>query len=203
MKLSTALAIAVAGEFLLSAQVYETGHTIAIYLTNRSSAPQRITSNAQDIASKMFKDLGVHLNWQIGTPSAYTIETTRPLVLTITDHTPEDFRRGELASSLPFEGVHIRILYDRLVEGALGNTSSIVLAHVMAHEIGHALQRTDRHSTTGIMKARWKHEDYLAMQDGALDFQPIDVQLIHNGLANRAVRLAQEAVTMVSSSPPK
>lgn len=204
MKLSMALIIALAGACSLRAQVDKPGQTISIYVNNRSSAPESITNNSQKIAGEMFKVIGVHVKWQIGTPSASTMESTRPVVLTITDHTPNDFRPRELAFALPFEGVHIRILYDRLTENAsLRDMPSILLAHVMAHEISHTLQRTDRHSTTGLMKARWKHKDYLDMQSGALNFDPIDVQRIHGGLADRAVRLAQRAVTSASAPVPQ
>lgn len=205
MKLLTVLALtAVAGACSLRAQVDHAGQMVPIYVNNRSLAPQWVINHSQEIAGKMFGAIGVRMQWHIGAPSASSMETTRPIVVTITGHTPIDFHPGELAAALPFEGVHIRILYDRLTESAfLRNMPSILLAHVMAHEISHTLQRTDRHSTTGVMKARWKYQDFLAMQSGALPFDPVAIQMIHNGLTDRAVRLAQKAVAAASAPAPQ
>jgi len=197
MKLITVLRIAaLAGTCSLQAQVDQAGQTVFIYVSNRSGAPQSVTYNAQMIAGKMFGAIGVNnIKWQSGAPSSSGVEDTHPIILTITDHTPDRFYPGELASALPFEGVHIRILYDRLGAAVnLPNMGSILLAHVMAHEIGHMLQGVARHSASGLMRARWTHEDYLAMQSGELRFDPFDVKLIQNGLKNRIARLTRIAV---------
>jgi hypothetical protein len=63
---------------------------------------------------------------------------------------------------------------------------SVLLAHVLVHEITHILQGTEQHSGSGIMKAVWTHQDHLQMLTGALPFTPQDVEMIHRGLAARA-----------------
>jgi hypothetical protein len=48
------------------------------------------------------------------------------------------------------------------------------------------LQGIDRHSEIGVMKANWTASDYSEMVSSPLPFTPVDIQLIHLGLAARA-----------------
>jgi hypothetical protein len=59
-----------------------------------------------------------------------------------------------------------------------------VLAHVMVHEITNVLQRIDRHSEEGIMRAHWSSLDYHRMTRHPLTFALEDVELIRLGLAS-------------------
>jgi hypothetical protein len=56
------------------------------------------------------------------------------------------------------------------------------MAHVLVHEIVHLLERVDRHSGTGIMKARWTTADYQIMQREPLAFAQEDLEWIHRAL---------------------
>jgi predicted SprT family Zn-dependent metalloprotease len=58
-----------------------------------------------------------------------------------------------------------------------------LLAHVLSHEICHVLQRTNVHAETGLMKARWRNEDYRLMIEKPLPFTPADLQMMQEGLA--------------------
>jgi hypothetical protein len=60
-----------------------------------------------------------------------------------------------------------------------------LLAHVLAHEITHVLERTDRHSADGVMKAHWNLLDFTKMVWRPLPFAVEDVELIHRGIASR------------------
>jgi hypothetical protein len=51
----------------------------------------------------------------------------------------------------------------------------------MVHEITHIQQGVDRHSNSGVMKARWTDKDYAAMAWKPLPFTPEDILLIHLG----------------------
>jgi len=73
-----------------------------------------------------------------------------------------------------------------------------LLAHVLVHEITHILQGTCRHSDTGIMKARWTHQDYMEMGQKPLSFTEEDLQLIRTGLAKRA-----NSVTLIAATPTR
>lgn len=47
---------------------------------------------------------------------------------------------------------------------------SVLLGHLMAHEIGHLLLGSEGHSSKGIMRARWRREDLEAAAQGRLGF---------------------------------
>jgi hypothetical protein len=58
-------------------------------------------------------------------------------------------------------------------------------AFVIAHELGHAMQRIPRHSETGILKAVWTNDDFVAMLFDKLAFTDFDSDLIRKGLSSR------------------
>jgi predicted Zn-dependent protease len=99
---------------------------------------------------------------------------------------PDQRLPGALAFALPYEGVHIQVFYNRVQAATEPELTPTVLAHVLAHEITHILQGTSRHSESGVMKARWNHDDYLQMKLKPLSFTEEDEQLIRFGMAGRA-----------------
>jgi len=48
----------------------------------------------------------------------------------------------------------------------------VVLAGLMAHEIGHLLLGENQHTVSGIMKARWEIQQIQLLTKGALQFTP-------------------------------
>lgn len=90
------------------------------------------------------------------------------------------------ALALPYEGSHITVFVDR-IQGM--RTPDKVLAHVMVHEIAHLLQGFSQHSATRVMKERWTSGDFSGMRWRPLPFTPLDIELIHSGLAQRPVQL--------------
>ena len=75
------------------------------------------------------------------------------------------------------------VFFDRVMEKP-GNVS-ILLGHVIAHEVTHILQGVARHSESGVMKAQWTGADYREMTWEPLQFTDDDVMLIHSGLKVR------------------
>ncbi|WP_410971913.1 hypothetical protein, partial [Salmonella sp. SAL4445] len=80
--------------------------------------------------------------------------------------------------------IHTAVLYDRIQAFSRNNsaTPAMILGHVLTHEITHILQGIDRHSPTGVMKARWDATDYFEMTRSPLPFTPGDIELIRTGL---------------------
>ena len=91
------------------------------------------------------------------------------------------------ASAKPFApgGVPIHILYTRVLGAGTPRLAGVLLGHVMAHEIGHVLERTDRHSATGVMKAHWSASDFDQMLRQPLSFEPGDVETIRKHFSAR------------------
>jgi hypothetical protein len=122
-------------------------------------------NHAQTIASGIFARIGVTLEWR-DYHSGCQLVHDHPILWMHTDE--RDFPEA-LAYSQPFEGRHVRIFDDRVLNIAPGRVSC-VLAYVLVHEITHILQGTDWHSDSGIMKRRWDVKDYAQMQRGTLFF---------------------------------
>ena len=80
------------------------------------------------------------------------------------------------------------VFYDRLHTYCATDPNGLpaLLAHVLVHEITHILQGTDRHSETGVMKARWVAQDFDRMRIKPLPFTELDITLIQSGVDARS-----------------
>jgi len=88
---------------------------------------------AEALASEMFTQAGVQIQWRLGQPKGSQGE--QPIIMEITSDTPEAFYPRALAYSREFEGIHIRIFWDRVLGAGPGGVTRPLLAHVMVHEI--------------------------------------------------------------------
>jgi len=155
---------------------------LTVYLRENVRVPPEVRAPALDLANKMFGTIGIRLDWRGGEPPRTS--ATRPIGIELAANTPANLLPGALGSAMPYEGVHIRVFYDRLQSDVAPR--SALLAHVLVHEIAHILQGTDQHSDSGVMKAVWTHPDYVRMRTEALPFTPGDVKLIQLGLGSRS-----------------
>ena len=179
--MKTRLMIAAAAVMALQArQTMSMGeNTVIVYFENALAPRDDFAAKGQ--VERMFASAGVQIVWRNGTPSADVIAGERSIVVRFVLHTPDTDHPGALAFALPYEGTHLRIFYDR-VQLENPRATQAVLAHVLVHEITHLLQRIERHSECGIMKAHWTAEDYSEMTFRPLAFTPDDIALIHAGL---------------------
>jgi hypothetical protein len=138
---------------------------------------------ARATATTMFAEIGVRLEWR-GDRAC----PTDAIHISLSNATPEKELPGALAYALPYEGTSIVIFYDR-VRSRAPQLVAPVLAHVLVHEVTHILQAVNRHSESGVMKARWGTQDFSFMVWKPLPFTDLDVILIHRGLDGRAERL--------------
>ena len=75
-------------------------------------------------------------------------------------------------------GTHISLFHARVLDlayhGGVGTSfedaQSIILGHVIAHEIGHLLLGPESHSLSGIMKSPWDRKVLQDMEGGRLHF---------------------------------
>jgi len=148
-----------------------------------------VLARAQDITSRMFKSAGVAVEWHpAGFGACRRPQQNQAVILDFATNTPASQYPGALAYALPYEGVHIVLMLDRIQKKVADSAQvSPLLAHVMTHEITHILQGIARHSETGVLKARWDSQDFLQMAyDKPLPFTPEDIALIRRGLHLRA-----------------
>jgi len=126
-----------------------TERQVTVYVDSGVVVPFFVRKQAEGLASRMFAGIGVTLNWhEFRSPAS----ETAAIIIEFVDSTPAGFLPRAWAYALPFEGVHIRIFWDRM---QLETCPQALLAHVMVHEITHILQGVDRHTAKGIMNARW------------------------------------------------
>ncbi len=152
-----------------------------VVFVHNGDVPSQINGLAQLLADRIFKRIGVSVDWRYG--QVPTSLQERPIVIDLRNAPREESAQHAVAYALPYEGVHIRVFYNRIERE---QNRAAVLAHVFAHEIAHILQGVVRHSDTGIMKARWTLDDIDEMSYKDLPFTPLDVILIQNGMAARA-----------------
>jgi hypothetical protein len=132
------------------------------------------------MATKMYAKIGVNLTWQ----SHFSCEDTgSDIVVSFGD--PGSKRPKILAYALPFEGRHIVVYNDRIRNQATMMLTPKLMAHVLAHEIGHMLQGVSRHSEAGLMKPVFNAHDKFLMMAKPLEFTDADAQLVLLGIEAR------------------
>ena len=146
-----------------------------------------IRGTAQREASKIFAEIGIRIDWRLGSHDCDSVEG---IFVSLSDETPATKYPGAWAYARPYEGIHIEVFYDRM-QKKMGNAGAPrLLAYVLAHEITHILQGINRHSETGIMKAHWDSGDYFDMRSARMKFTSTDIGLIRLGLEARKTRSA-------------
>ena len=145
----------------------------------------QVLMGVRPLASTMFARIGVRIDWHDRDSCPVGVGAIQVRM----SHNPPSIRKFKsLAFAQPYEGT-IVVFPDRVQE-LNRNGGPSVLAHVLVHEITHVIEGIDRHSATGIMKARWDDNDYFQMRRKPLSFAPEDVSLIYDGLKVRQARLA-------------
>ena len=172
---------------------------VVILVRGEIAAPGAVDQDARAQVSWIYSRAGVRLTWREANPPVTAGQVV--IELRYAKDAPQGVNGGALAYALPFGngGTAITVLYDR-VRFAAGRLSreTALLAHVLAHEIGHILERTNAHAPAGIMKAHWSGQDYDAMDRHVLQFTPADLDLIRLGLASLK---SQSEVAIVEARP--
>jgi hypothetical protein len=143
------------------------------------------------MASKMFAAIGVRIDWRRHMRDCAPGDGS--IAIDLAYKTPQGKFPGAFAYALPYEGTHIVVFFDRILETAGRGRAAFLLAYVLVHEITHIVQGVVRHSTSGIMKAQWESGDCFDMTGQRVVFAPEDVRLIYQGLDRRQFRLAEAA----------
>ena len=167
-----------------------------VYVLTGVPMPAGMLLDATKRATAMFREIGVKVIMREGVPGRESKDGCGgPIVIQIEDSNGYNGPSAALAYAMPYRqaGTCIHIFLDRVrlldsVEMSRDpRLANSVLAHVMAHEITHQLEQSDRHSKEGVMKSRWSRHDYDGMARQSLPFAPEDVELIHKGLRRRSV----------------
>ena len=155
---------------------------VAIHVTGVDLLSVPEDREMRTVVNAIFARIGARIAWIDGKPNRGDAFAQEPLIhvqfvrLAMGSHSS-----GALAYASPFaKGFKtITVLCDRIhfVAGSR-RRAPLVLAHTLAHELGLVLEGTNRHSQTGIMKALWDTQDFLAMEKAQLEFGSTDQELI-------------------------
>jgi hypothetical protein len=158
------------------------GADVTLLMTGQAMVPGLVRIAATYQATRMFAGIGVRLESK--KENAHSRSEGMVIQVRFIDDTPG--HPGAFAFSNPFDPAPlVTVLYDRILFATEGSPErrAAILAHVLAHEIGHLLMRTDGHSPDGVMKAHWSKADQTRMAYRPLPFLPDDVVMIRSGLA--------------------
>jgi hypothetical protein len=169
--------------FALTRQAVAADAHVTVYLVEDGTA---MTFWARTIASSVFHRAGIVIDWRKSGEPGDALPS-RCLRVEIAEETPGEVLPGALGVSYPYSGCRkgVTIFHDRIRRRA-GTPSlrSALLAYVLAHEIAHVLERVDRHSDAGVMKAHWDATDREAIFARRLSFDARDVRLMQRGIAD-------------------
>jgi hypothetical protein len=171
-------------------QKRQTAMTVSV--CNKAGVDDRILSAAEFIASGIFRRAGVEVQW-IGAGDCSLLPHATHIAVVILSNAPLGWSSRDAMGLAPSRTGDYRrayVFYDRVQEFAESKADRrfhfagpyIVLAHVIAHEIGHLLIPGEAHTANGIMRARWKYSDWVRASHGSLLFPPDQVRIIRNGL---------------------
>jgi hypothetical protein len=109
-----------------------------------------------------------------GTQLEAACRARRDITLAIIAAAPPGLRSAVLGMAQPLarEGINVRIFDDhvRAVAARQSSPYAAVLAHAIAHEIGHVLLRSNSHSGRGIMSGVWTEREYEWMAKAFMSF---------------------------------
>ena len=161
---------------------------LKVYVTGGSLVRPEVLKLAEGVASEIFGKIHIRLIWRIGPPAAAALLDQPVRVEFRTGHEGSE---EAVARAKPCD-FSIVVFYDRVRWAEQhGGLAERLLGHIFVHEITHSLQGITRHSATGMMKAAWSARDYEQMSLKPLRFEPLDIELIHEGFRTRAARCSE------------
>ena len=169
------------------------GADVTLSMTGEALVPNFVRIRAMDQATRMLARIGV----QLESKKQNVQSRSEGMVIQVRFIKDTPGHPGALAFCNPFDPVpQVTVLYDRILDatergsGMPAAIPAAFLAHVLVHEIGHLLMRTDVHSPDGVMKAHWSNADCSRMAYRPLPFLAGDVDMIHRRLASPALSSA-------------
>ncbi|PWU04576.1 MAG: hypothetical protein C5B51_16445 [Terriglobia bacterium] len=162
------------------------GDCVTIYIKHAFLVDSYVLRIAEHTAGSIFDDIGVSVEWK-HFASQPVGDACVAIHVEFDSELPSKYHSGALAYALPYAagGTQIHVDANRVQRRPALNQSGAMLGCVLAHEIGHVLERVNRHSRQGIMKAAYTNDDLPGILRHSLRFANEDVDLIHKGLASR------------------
>jgi len=174
-------------EFRVHVRVYESANLASDEL-----------SRAEQEAEKIFRFAGIELTWSKGSLNAEVSGNTPAerwnsayLQLRLWPSAPagkETTSSETLGFCLSFDRGDAVVLVGAIRKRSVFGTTSFsdLLGLAMAHELGHLLLRSAKHSAAGIMRARWTERGLRDDERGYLRFTPGETELMRKEVSRRS-----------------
>jgi hypothetical protein len=162
-----------------------TDECVTVHLQAADLVPPDVLQVSKTTAARMFKEIRVSVDWR---QSAAPREgVCKSVTLRFESDSPAALYPGAFGYALPNQdgGIQIHVFVDRILRCPSMVQNGVLLGHVLAHEIGHVLERISRHSEEGVMKPHWTTADINEMFARPLRFTALDGTLIHLGIAKK------------------
>ena len=173
-----------------------------LYIYNYAHVPNSTLSRAQRELSEIFEAMLVRIDWVDSStgPENPQTDSIYSLMIFILGPSGEASVRNNIAlgfsapNGVGSQGPAAYVIYPRIENFVRTHDSANqrsrrlgqVLAHVIAHEIGHVLLSTFSHSPAGIMRASWQMDEYNLLVTGQLRFTADQAELIRGELTRRS-----------------
>ena len=179
-------AVILGGVVVLPIRAMDTTPAVTIYMDYDPSIPTFVVRLAKRQASRIFAKIGTPVQFRYGRKAQTVGQSSLELDMYIVMQAPARIPSDTFGISQPYrQGGRIEVFYSRIQNYTPELSRSMVLAYIMAHEIGHVLEGVSRHAVAGVMKAKWNDEDVEKICAGTLEFDTIDVELIRLGTEKR------------------
>jgi hypothetical protein len=180
---------------------------LRVSVLNSSRISRHTIERAEGVASRVVRDAGVELIWlncpqdtlheaSLGRCSEASFPWHFHLGILSVSRGLKSSTLGISFSSENGEGCYADLFSEPIkqLQEQTHVSSSVILGHSMAHELGHLLLGTDSHSPNGLMRAHWTGEDLAKASKGNLRFSNEESLRIMNRLAQK---IPKDLQTMV------
>ncbi|HCC59317.1 MAG TPA: hypothetical protein DEQ47_19055 [Solibacterales bacterium] len=183
------------------------GASVPLHVTvyNKANVPPETTTRAAQTLRFLFAHSDVEIEWVAGNPEAdeanfvtytgivnkeqerrFACRARRDIALRLLANAPASVPTAVLGFALPFatEGVNVQIYSDHIAKAATSRNVPLpdLLAHAIAHEIGHVLLRSTAHAGNGLMAAVWKEHEYGWLTKGSMFFTTAEAATIRESI---------------------
>lgn len=189
-------AVALAAPSAVCADPARPALTVVLY--NYASVPADVVSGGKATVERLYDLAGVETRWidaQVGAPCAsfnprapHDTFVVQMIVRSRLSHPVLGFIRGDVEGGGRDDARGERrersgvayISFDEIARAASGRAQppADIFGYAMAHEIAHVLLPTAAHTRDGLMRERWRDDDFRSIAAGALRFTPDEEALL-------------------------
>ena len=189
-----------------------TQRSLNIYVYNQAKVADGVLSQAEGNATRIFRFSGVQAIWvncstsKIEATNCTGLPHSGDVIVQIVHETRilKDDVFGAAFIGTDGTGQYADVYVDRVNQLHRDWNVSLanVLAHIMAHEIGHLLLGLNSHSSSGIMRGVWEADELKAAERGRLLFSREQSKSIQDRLNAISARRDLRTVSELASTRP-